>query len=977
MPRIPLFLGVLLSTMPCTVKAQVDFGYTTNGGTVTITGFGGPGGAVTIPSTIEGLPVTSIGDYAFQDCTGLTSITIPASVNSIGDGAFLLCTSLTSVTIPGSVTNIGVDVFSACYSLTNAIIQEGATTIENGMFENCYSLTTVTIPESVTSIGDAAFVSCSNLTNVTIPGNVTNIGEAAFDGCDSMTSVSIPASVTNIGNDAFFNCIHLATIDVDPQNSFYSSANGVLFDKNQSTLIQYPTACTAGSYVIPFNVTSIGADAFSQCYSLSSVTIPASVTNIWDYEFEYCTSLTSVYYLGSPGGFPTVGSHVFYRDYNTTVYYLYGNPFAGIPAVQVAAQDQFSYIVSGDCVAIVGYSGCCGGLTIPSTINGSMVTSIGGDAFSRCPGLTSVTIPGSISSVGDYAFGGCYTLTNLYFTGDAPALGSGVFLGENPTVYCLSDAIGWSSVFDGLPTVMIPAGSLQVNIMPSEAITAGALWQVDGGTWQNSGTTVSGLSLGNHSVVFSTINGWTAPSNETASVSLNSTNIQIGTYVQHSGSLQVTIAPAGAITAGALWQVDGRAWESSAATVTNLAVGDHTVTFNSISGWTAPASQTVSISLNSTTSANGIYMQEFGSLRVTIAPAGAITAGAQWCVDGGIWQNSGATISNLSVSDHTVAFSVLLGFVAPFSQTVMVNPNQTTIIIGVYVAPQLATATAIVTNGFVVAVTISDPGAGYTNTPSVYFVGGGGSGAQAVATVSNGIVTGITVMNAGFGYTNPPIVAVTPPYPLTLGVGKATCLVFTNLATGTNYQLQVSQSGIWENLGLPFTAQTGNYSQYFDGGINASLYRLVALPIPSGATAMAVLDYDFVIGATINDPGSGYVTVPGVQFAGGGGSGAAGTATLNSGAVTAITITNAGSGYTSPPTIQIDPPPVPSLMPTPAPAFRVDSVGLTAALTYQLQASTDLVRWTNYGAAFTATAITNSQYLNVDAGSKFFRLSMP
>jgi Tol biopolymer transport system component len=366
-----------------------------------------------------------------------------------------------------------------------------------------------------------------------------------------------------------------------------------------------------------------------------------------------------------------------------------------------------------------------------------------------------------------------------------------------------------------------------------------------------------------------------------------------------------------------------------------------------------------------------------GSLQVTINPAAAVSAGAQWQVDGGAWQNSGATVAGLPVGSHTVAFSIVPGWGVPVSQVVTVNVDETTTITAGYLTPHPATATAIMIYGFVVAVTITDAGIGYTNTPPVYLVGGGGSGAQAVATVSNGVVTGITVINAGFGYTSTPIVAITPPFPLMLGIAPATYLTFTNLTVGTNYQLQVSQARIWTNLGSSFVASASNYSQYFDGSVNGSLYRLVALPIPYKATATPILAYGFVVAATVNDGGYGYVSVPVVQIVGGGGVRAQATATISNGVVTAINIMDAGFGYTNTPTIQIDPPPVPVLPPNITPAFRLEYSGLTPALTYQLQASPDFAGWTNFGTDFTATASTNSQYLNVGTGSQFFRLSKP
>jgi acetyltransferase-like isoleucine patch superfamily enzyme len=279
--------------------------------------------------------------------------------------------------------------------------------------------------------------------------------------------------------------------------------------------------------------------------------------------------------------------------------------------------------------------------------------------------------------------------------------------------------------------------------------------------------------------------------------------------------------------------------------------------------------------------------------------------------------------------------------------------------------------------GFVVNAWISDAGYGYASPPIVRLVGGGGSGAMATATVSNGVITGITILNAGSGYTNTPNVAIAPPFPLLLGIAPAISLAFTNLMVGTNYQLQVAQSATWVNLGSSFAADAANYTQYIDGTIDGSIYRLMALPLPYGATATPVLAYGFVVAAMVNDGGYGYMSAPAVQIIGGGGSGANCTATVSNGVVTAINMSNAGFGYSSLPTIQIDPPPVPLLQPSATKAVRLDFSGLTPALAYQVQSTPDLMDWTNFGATFTATDYTNSQYLNVDSNSRFLRLWQP
>jgi BspA type Leucine rich repeat region (6 copies) len=268
-----LFIALVWLALPALVQAQ--FTFTTNNGAITITGYNTAAGLnVVIPAATNGYPVTSIGVNAFTS-SGITNVTIPNSVTSIGTYAFYQCTSLTSVTIPNSVTSIG-----------------------DGVFNYCTSLTSVTIPNSVTSIGTYAFALCFSLTSVTIPNSVTSIGEFAFDYCTSLTSITVDAS-----------------------NPAYSSMNGVLFDKAQATLLQFPGGL-GGSYTIPNSVTSIGFGAFHFCTSLTSVTIPNSVTSIGDEAFYHCPSLTSV---TIPNSVTSIGGYAFYTCTSLTSAYFLGN----------------------------------------------------------------------------------------------------------------------------------------------------------------------------------------------------------------------------------------------------------------------------------------------------------------------------------------------------------------------------------------------------------------------------------------------------------------------------------------------------------------------------------------------------------------------------------------------------------------------------------------------------------------------------
>jgi hypothetical protein len=146
---------------------------------------------------------------------------------------------------------------------------------------------------TVTSIGGSAFYRCDTLTGITIPNSVTSIGENAFAWCEGLTSVTIPNSVTGIGSEAFYGCNNLTAINVDPDNSAYTSENGVLYNKAKTLLHTYP-AGKIGAFIIPTGVTSFGENAFAWCEGLTSVTIPNSVTSIGSYAFSTCTSLTSV-----------------------------------------------------------------------------------------------------------------------------------------------------------------------------------------------------------------------------------------------------------------------------------------------------------------------------------------------------------------------------------------------------------------------------------------------------------------------------------------------------------------------------------------------------------------------------------------------------------------------------------------------------------------------------------------------------------
>ena len=289
-----------------------------------------------------------------------------------------------------------------------------------------------------------------------------------------------------------------------------------------------------------------------------------------------------------------------------------------------------------------------------------------------------------------------------------------------------------------------------------------------------------------------------------------------------------------------------------------------------------------------------------------------------------------------------------------------------------------ATATATATNSFVIGITITDQGLGYTNTPLVRFFGGGGSGAGAYAVVSNGLVTSITLTNAGFGYTNAPLVFIEPPlvFNPVLGIAPMSFLVFSNLTVGGTYQLQKSAAWYWTNQPANFTASNVIYTQMVAGAAGSANYRLALTPVPAQAFATSVINFGFVVHANITSGGSGYVTSPAVTIVGGGGTNAAAVSQTSGGVVTNIVINNPGTGYTGTPIIKIDQPPAAAVSPAVSPVMRLDSSLVTPFHSYQIQFIPALGgTWGNWNnGLFSPTDATNSQYVFITNGTGFFRL---
>lgn len=406
---------------------------------------------VKIPKTFFNppLPVSSIGEEAFDSCESIESVFLPEGIIDIGNRAFRKCTSLINVNIPNSVENIGIEAFSHCNSLANVTIPNSVKNIEDMAFSYCKSLREQVIPKNVIRIGfcafegckslrnvtvgdnveiimDGAFKDCISLQNIVIPQKVQHVNSLTFSGCRALTKVVLPEELTRIGEEAFKDCQLLAQVDMsmnvtdiddralqgcESLKSFVipkgikSIGKDILsgctqlntvFNEDSTILYHYNGNDQTKIYSVPDGVVTICGE-FTNCRPLTNVVIPKSVEKIEQNVFSQCKSLEEISVDEKNSIYSSYDGALYTKDMVTLVLCPPGKVEFTFPN-GVTHIGAFAF---ANCESLVS-------ITIPES-----VTSIGNGAFQECKALSGVNIPQRVTKISDWVFAGCKSLTDV------------------------------------------------------------------------------------------------------------------------------------------------------------------------------------------------------------------------------------------------------------------------------------------------------------------------------------------------------------------------------------------------------------------------------------------------------------------------------------------------------------------------------------------------------------------------------------
>ena len=383
----------------------------------------------------SGKNLTSIGEDAFRDCMALTKLNLTGNDAVICARAFCNNDALKEVTLSG-VKTIGYNAFGGDDALKSADLGEGLISIDSYAFQSCSNLETVSLPESLTTINSYAFQSCSKLTSIDIPNKVTKIDDNTFSNCPSLKNVSIGSGCTSISTVAFINAYSIDEITVAENNKNFTAVDGVLYNKDKTTLVLYPKN-RSGEFAVPDTVTTIADYAFDNAPKLTKVTIGENVKSVGTGAFRNCNSLETVIFKDSDTVQKTIGDYAF-NNCPALTEVDFGNAVKSIGNYAFMVDKLLESIEFPDSLESIGYCAfsCYRGGTystyvasnLKSVKFGSGLKTIGNYAFYGNRSLETVQFSGeNLTSIGEDAFRDCIALSELNITGNGLVIDSNAF----------------------------------------------------------------------------------------------------------------------------------------------------------------------------------------------------------------------------------------------------------------------------------------------------------------------------------------------------------------------------------------------------------------------------------------------------------------------------------------------------------------------------------------------------------------------
>lgn len=374
--------------------------------------------------------VQSVSSYAFYSFINIKDVKLPESLNYIGSGAFADCENLESINIPSNIRNLGGDIFSCCYSLKSVTFSEGVTEISDGMFSGADKLEKIIIPESVEKIGAYAFSSCMSLRDINLGENIKYIGEEAFSGT-GISEICIPKNVNYVGGGVFSGT-DIQSISVSEENKYYCDIDGVLFNKDKTTLISYPAGRMNSKYTIPEGIVNIEDYAFEHSWNLFEVELTEGIKTIGYRAFSSCRITGYVF----PKSLQLVKSEAFLNNSGLTEITIpqgvefQEHVFGGCSFSEVKIEDgvkeipkdffsssNLNNIVIPQSVYEIGYGAFAFCNKLEKITISDNVREIGSIAFWNCDNLKEIELGTNIAYIGSQAFDGCTSLSDVYFEG--------------------------------------------------------------------------------------------------------------------------------------------------------------------------------------------------------------------------------------------------------------------------------------------------------------------------------------------------------------------------------------------------------------------------------------------------------------------------------------------------------------------------------------------------------------------------------